>query len=318
MPLDIRLNNSKFFLKRGKSMNTKRIVSIALALVLVFSLAACTRTININVKYEGTAPVAGTASSQPTQAPSTSAPQATESKPADDAQKPADDAQKPADDAQKPADDGAASAELSSSSSKEDIVAEYIKVYNTTKATGTFTGHDAMTCDSVQLDGSENSAVKKIADGMMNSNGTDMQLPPYSSDNPATECLITADDVDSATYTDNGDGTATIKIVPKSVTNSKHFEDPQGKMFNVMEDVASTVDSISVLSWAKGDTASNVNLITEGGYAEVTYDKETKMMTKADYVLVTIADVQHASIKMLLLNDKSAKATFTYTMSFPG
>lgn len=299
-------------------MNAKRIVSIALALVLVFSLAACTRTININVKYEGTAQVAGTqAQVQQTQAQQTSTAQSTEAQTtAEDTQTPADDAQAPADDAQKPADDAAASAELSSSSSKEDIVAEYIKVYNTTKATGTFTGHDTMTCDSVVLDGSENSTVKKLADGFMSASGTDMQLPPYSDDNPAKECLITADDVESATYTDNGDGTATIKITPKSVTSAKHFEDPQGKMFNVMEDIAGALANISVISWSEGDANSNVTLITEGGYAEVTYDKSTKMMTKADYVLITIADVQHANV--LIFKDKSAKATFTYTMSYPG
>lgn len=296
------------------------IVCVAVALILVVSFSARTKTINVNLKVEGGVQSVATATPSASQ-PAASQPAASEpasSAPAaDDAQTPADDAQTPSDDAQTPAgDSGASSAELSSSSSKEDIVAEYIKVYNTTKATGTFTGHDAMECNGVELDGKENGTLTNLAGTFMSANGTDMQLPPYSDDNPAKECLITADDVDSATYTDNGDGTATIKITPKSVTSSKHFEDPQGKMFNVMEDVASAIADISVISWSEGDANSNVTLITEGGYAEVTYDKSTKMMTKADYVLVTIADVQHANV--LFFKDKAARATFTYTMSYPG
>ena len=40
------------------------------------------------------------------------------------------------------------------------------------------------------------------------------------------------------------------------------------------------------------------------------------MMTKADYVLVTYADVTHANV--LVLKDKSASVKFVYTMTYPG
>lgn len=297
-------------------MNTKRVISIALALVLVFSLAACTRTINVNVNYSGAQPVAqNNVASQPA-ASDTNASSADTS----NASQPAStDASKPADNsagADTSASDNASSGELSSTSPKEDIVAEYIKVYNTTKATGTFTGKDSMTCDSVTIDGSENGTVKNLADKFMTANGTNLQLPPYSDTDEGKECKTTAADIDKAEYTDNGDGTATIKLFPASVTNSRKFSDAQGNMFNVMEDVASALANISVLKWSEGDANSNVVLTSGGGYCEVTYDKASKMMTKAEYVLITTADVKHANI--LFLKDKSAVAQFTYVMSFPG
>ncbi len=293
---------------------TARILALVLCLVLsVSALSGCTIKLNINVNNTGSVTPANNTTAAPvTAAPETTAVPASTAAPdaTPDASKPAD---KPAD--SKPADNKPA-AELSSSSSKEDIVAEYVKVYNTTKKAGTFTGHDTMALTSVLIDGKENSMVKSLAAGIVKADAKDMQLPPYTDSNPGMECMITAADVAEATYKDNGDGTATIKIVPISCKNSRRFEDAQGKMFNVMEDVKSTVDGISMISWAEGDTDSNVVLTCDGGYAEVTYDKATKMMTAADYTLITIADVQHANVA--ILKNKSATATFDYKMLFPG
>lgn len=287
-----------------------RILAVVLCLVLsVTALTGCTVNLQVNVKTEGSAtPANNSVTPTPTPAPTTAptTQPAAESKPADES--------KPAEES-KAADQP--SAELSSSSSKADIVAEYIKVYNTTKAAGTFTGHDTMTLTSVKIDGSENETVKKLAAGVVKADAKDMQLPPYTDSDPAKECLITEADISTATYTDNGDGTATIKLVPIACTNSKRFQDAQGKMFNVMEDVKGTLEGISLISWAQGDADSNVTLSCDGGYAEVTYDKASKMMTKADYTLITIADVQHANVSFII-KDKSATATFDYKMLFPG
>lgn len=294
---------------------TSRIIAIVLCLVLAVSaLSGCTIKLNINVNNTGSV----TPANNTTVAPATTAPATTAAPASTAAPDATPDASKPADkpDDSKPADDKPAAAELSASSSKEDIVAEYVKVYNTTKKAGTFTGHDTMALTSVLIDGKENSMVKGLAAGIVKANAKDMQLPPYTDSNPGMECMITAADVAEATYKDNGDGTATIKIVPISCTNSRRFEDAQGKMFNVMEDVKGTVDGISMISWAEGDVDSNVVLTCDGGYAEVTYNKDTKMMTAADYTLITIADVQHANVA--ILKNKSATATFDYKMLFPG
>lgn len=204
----------------------------------------------------------------------------------------------------------------SNPSSKEEIVAEYIKVYNTTKATGSFVGNESMNCDSVEVDGKNQGALSSLANQFMKSEGTGLQLPPYSDSDPSKTCLITAADIQTAEYKDNGDGTATIKLVPNKVANSKRFQDAQGKMFNVMEDssIAGTLASIPVLTWSEGDANSNVKLREEDGYCEVTYNKDTKMMTKANYVLVTYADVTHANV--LFFKDKSATAKFVYTVAY--
>ena len=172
-----------------------------------------------------------------------------------------------------------------------------------------------MSCESIIVDGKENGTLKNLAGKFITANGTDLKLPPTSESNPSLECLITAADVQEATYVDNGDGTATIKITPVETTNDKQFQGAQGKMFNVMEDVGSALASVPVVSWSEGDANSNVTLITKEGYAEVTYNKDTKIMTKADYVLVTYADIVHCNV--LMFKDKSATAKFVYTMSFP-
>ncbi len=294
---------------------TMRIISVVLCLVLAVSaLSGCTIKLNVTVNNQGgsSSQVNNNPTPTPTSTPTPSSTQA--STPAADTSKPAEskpaDASKPAD--SKPAD----SKELSSSSSKEDIVAEYVTVYNTTKKAGTFKGHDTMELVEVMIDGKDNAMIKSAGKSFVKAEGTDMPLPPYSDDNPSIECLTTAADIATATYTDNGDGTATIKLVPIATTNSKKFSDAQGNMFNVMEDVKPTVEGISILKWSEGTTDDNVVLKCDGSYCEVTYDKATKMMTKADYTLITIAEVQHANI--LIFKDKSATAKFEYKMLYPG
>ena len=306
---------------------TIRTIAVLLCVVMVASsLYGC--TINLTVDVQNDAVPAGNNSVvvQPTTPTTTAAPATTAATTAaatDASQPAASDASQPAaSDASQPAasDAGepaapAPSGELSSSSSKEEIVAEYAKVYNATKATGTFLGKDSMTCESIVVDGKDNGTLKNLAGKFITANGTDLKLPPYSDENPANECLITAADVQEATYTDNGDGTATIKITPVETTNDKKYQGAQGKMFNVMEDVGSALASVPVVSWSEGDANSNVTLVTKEGYAEVTYNKDTKIMTKADYVLVTYAEIVHCNV--LMFKDKSATAKFVYTMSFP-
>lgn len=296
--------------------NLKRTISVILCVVLI-AVTFCGCTVNLNIKIDRTGSSPAAADSTPaTQAPATQAP-ATTAAPAGDATTAA-----PSGDATTAAPSGdattAAPADAPAGDPKttEEILKVYAEVYNTTKATGTFTGKNSMECPSIMVDGKDNAALKKIAGPIMASNDTGFQLPPHTDSNPGNECVLTPADIKEATYNDNGDGTATIKLTPVSTTGSKRFEDAQGKMFNVMEDIAPTVAKIPGLSWTEGDAYSNVKLITEGGYAEVTFNKDTKMMTKAEYVLITIADVQHANI--LFLKDKSAQATFKYTESFPG
>ncbi|MCM1365086.1 MAG: hypothetical protein NC122_00950 [Faecalibacterium sp.] len=297
-----------------------RLVSIVLCLVMVVStFYGCTMTINVDLSREGEAVQVGQpetqASTVATQAPATTAPTTATPAATDSTAAPAASDAPSAAPASSEAPSETPAPANAIPTTKEEIVAEYIKVYNTTKATGTFLGKESMNCESVAIDGNVNGTITKLAGTFMTADGTDMQLPPYSDSNPAKECLITADDIDSAEYTDNGDGTATIKLVPKEVKEARKFSDPQGKMFNVMEDVSSTLASVPVLTWSEGDANSNVVLTEKESTATVTFNKDTKMMTAAEYVLITYADVTHANV--LMFKDKSATAKFVYTESFP-
>ncbi len=295
---------------------TFRAIAVLLCVVMVAtSLYGCTINLDVNIENDTAAANNSVQTAAPaTQAPATQAP-ATQAPATTAASGGTSDASQPASSDAGATEAPAAPAGLSSSSSKEEIVAEYAKVYNATKATGTFLGKDSMSCESIMVDGKDNGTLKNLAGKFISANGTDLQLPPSSESNPSMECLITAADVQEATYNDNGDGTATIKITPIETTNDKQFQGAQGKMFNVMEDVGSALASVPVVSWSEGDANSNVTLITKEGYAEVTYNKDTKIMTKADYVLVTYADIVHCNV--LMFKDKSATAKFVYTMSFP-
>ena len=302
-----------------------RIISMVLCVVMLAScFYGCTVKVDVNVKGGSVAVNNGGNNTPNNNQPANPAPQATTAAPANPAPQattaapanPAPEATTAAPVNPAPEATTAAPAANAAPTTPDEILAEYAVVYKTTKAAGTFKGHDTMSCEYVQIDGKDNSAVKSLADGFMKATGTNMDLPPYKGEDNPMECLLTTADIDSATYKDNGDGTATIKIVPKAAENARFKADPQGKSFNVMEDVAGALANISAITWSEGDANSNVKLTEKDGYIEVTYNKDTKMMTKADYVLVTYADVTHANV--LILRDKSASVKFVYTMTYPG
>ena len=295
--------------------NFKRTLSIALALIMIIGLAACTKEITVTVNCDdaiiqalsgnGSASPAGTTAptAQPTTQPTA---QDTTAAPSGD-----DKTEAPAGDDKTEAPSG----ELTSSSSLEEVVAKYAEVYEKTKATGTFLGKSKTTCTSVAIDGKENGAVKAIADKAVGSEGDGTTpLSPSRDDNPGMKCAVKPEDIQSYKFTDNGDGTATIRLEVKPTENSRRFEDPAGDMLDVMEDVKSALASISALSWSEGDANSNV-VLTSSGYCEITYDKSTDMMTKAEYMLYTDAVAQHMNI--LFFKDKSAAASFEYVVQYP-
>lgn len=203
-------------------------------------------------------------------------------------------------------------------STPAEILAVYNDVYNKTKATGTFLGRSEMKISDITLDGSANALVAKAAEAAVNGTDENLVLPP-SDDNPANymASMLTEADIASITYKDNGDGTATIHIVPHDVTNPKKGKDAQGRMFNVVDDFGPMLEekgSVLSLGWAQGDAASNCTAVSSG-WADVTFDKNTHIMTKAQYDLKTQMSVTHLNV--LFLKDKSVAFTTDYLMTFP-
>lgn len=301
-----------------KHSKTILCLAIALIVVLMLEIRDTNKPHEINAKLEGDpaaiqAVLGGSSAQQPAAAPAVTQPAAPQTTTPAATQPSGDNTDKPAgDNGDKPA----APAELSSSSSLEEVVAKYAEVYEKTKATGTFLGKSKTTCTAIAIDGKSNGAVKAIADAAIGSEGDGTTpLSPSRDDNPGLECAVKASDIESYSYTDNGDGTATIRLDVKPTQNSRRFQDPAGDMLDVMEDLKGTLASVSALSWSEGDADSNV-VLTSKGYCEVTYDKSTDMMTKAIYVLYTDADVQHANV--LFFKNKNATASFEYTVTYPG
>ncbi len=223
----------------------------------------------------------------------------------------------------------------------DDVVNYYVEAYNYSKSltaqytdsdgnTQTFyklLGEEELTVDNILIDGAENSMINSLVPGIVSGlyspglNG----LVPSSNRNPdldvdddgvsyATSRLV-SDDLLDANVTDNGDGTITLQLQPKSVNMSYPGQDAQGHVFQSLGAIDSVVDSISVLSWSEGTTADNCIVDYRGGVATVTIDTSTKEITSADYVMKAYVSVTHASISVI--KDKSASLLITMEWSYP-
>ncbi|MCC8016614.1 MAG: hypothetical protein LIO43_04445, partial [Clostridiales bacterium] len=137
--------------------------------------------------------------------------------------------------------------------------------------------------------------------------------------NPGTfdfrKSYLTVDDVQACNAKDNGDGTITLVIMPKSGSMSMRGEDPQGRFFQVLGDIGATVDSISVLSWASGTTEENCIVDYSGGTGTITIDTATKTITAADYHMAVKVEVIHANVTVI--RDKSASIDISYDLTYP-
>lgn len=203
---------------------------------------------------------------------------------------------------------------LTASSGKEEIVSEYIRIYNNTRSNPSFTGSDNMDFSNLIVNGNENKTVENLF-GKLASNysgATGIPLPPYEDEKDgvystqyAETCLITADDIEQASYADNGNGTATIRLVPKTCVNSSRYGDSQGKMFNV----------INFSNNSDGSFAEELRITNGGGWCEVTYDKASLQMVNAQYVLK--AEVYLKNPNLPLLKNKEIQFNMEYTANYP-
>lgn len=222
-----------------------------------------------------------------------------------------------------------------------DVINYYIECFNKTKAqTAKYKNEDGSTSDyyallgvddlkveDLLIDGKENGTISGLVPGIVGglfSKGIN-GLPPSTNKNPAEDLdkdgvsfatsRIVPEDILATSVADNGDGTITITLQPKLTELSVPGMDAQGHVFNTLGDITGVVDSISVLSWASGDTASNVKCNYMGGTAVVKIDTKTGLITEADYHEVVKIAVTHASVA--IIKDKSASLTVRYDMHYP-
>lgn len=223
----------------------------------------------------------------------------------------------------------------------DDVVAYYNTAYDKTKAETreyidsdgntavwySLLGEETLEVKNIMIEGKENGTINGLVPSVVGSlyspglNGLspcenrDPNLDVDENGDSLQTSRLTAEDVLDANVVDNGDGTITLQIQPVKVNMSHKGVDAQGHLFSTLGAIDSTVDSISILSWASGTTAENVIVNYQGGYATVTIDTASGLITTADYHMEAHIAVQHASVTVL--KDKSATLLVTYDIHFP-
>lgn len=225
--------------------------------------------------------------------------------------------------------------------SVEDVVNYYVECYNYTKTlTAPYTeggeaktyykllGDETLNIENLLVEGKSNDVINKLVPGIVGGifsgsvkglSPSDNRDPQYDTKNDgANDCrtsALTADDVLACNVVDNGDGTINITIQPKAVVLSMPCQDAQGRFFNTLGDISSTVEKISVLSFSQGTINDNFVVDYKGGTGTITIDTSTGEITAADYVMNVHIDVTHANVTVL--KDKSASLDIVYANHFP-
>ncbi len=228
-------------------------------------------------------------------------------------------------------------------SSTEDVVNYYVECYNNTKSMtvdGTYDGSpikaykllgdETLNVENLLVEGKSNSTIDSLVPGIVGGlfTGGVKSLSPGNSLEPKndfqetssgkidrTVSHLTADDVLACNVTDNGDGTITLVIQPKAQTLAMPGEDSQGRFFNVLGDISSVVNSITVLSFSEGTIDDNFVVNYAGGTGTIKINVANKEIVEADYNMNVHIDVKHANVA--ILKDKSASLDIKYANHFP-
>lgn len=225
--------------------------------------------------------------------------------------------------------------------SPEDVVNYYVEAYNYTKTltaeyveggeTKSFyklLGEEVLNVENLLVEGKSNATINNLVPGIVGGlfTGGVNGLSPAGGKDKASDFRddgkvdqstshLTVDDVLACNVVDNGDGTITLNIQPKQAILAMPDQDPQGRFFNVLGDISSVVNSISVLSFSEGTIDENFVVTYAGGVGEITIDTKTKEITSAVYTMAVHIDVKHANVA--ILKDKKAALDIKYVCTFP-
>ncbi|MCM1115879.1 MAG: hypothetical protein NC397_10340 [Clostridium sp.] len=223
----------------------------------------------------------------------------------------------------------------------DDVVNYYVECFNYTKTlTAEYTeggeaktyykllGDENLGVENLLVEGKSSDIIDKLVPTILDKlfKGSVKGLSPSDNRDPnndtrddgkidCTKSHLTVDDVLDANVVDNGDGTINITIQPKAAVLAMPDADPQGRFFNVLGDISSTVESIDVLSFSEGTINDNFVVNYQGGTGTVTIDTATGEITAADFVMMVHIDVKHANVAVL--KNKNASLDIRYTNHFP-
>ncbi len=190
-----------------------------------------------------------------------------------------------------------------------------------------------MTVGDVMIDGKANAVVNNLVPGIVSGmfKPTPYGLVPCYNRNPDLDnnkddehkkndwdfrtSHFTAEDVLACYVKDNGDGTITIGIQPKAAEMAIRGEDSQGRFFEVLGDIGGVVGSIDMVKFEQGGADENVKVTYKGGTGVVKIDTKTKEIVEADYEMISVVNVTHATITVI--KDKSATLNISYKNHYP-
>ncbi|MCM1284549.1 MAG: hypothetical protein NC213_02755 [Acetobacter sp.] len=208
------------------------------------------------------------------------------------------------------------SGDITNDSTNEEIAKYYNEVMKISKADKSFQGDDNLSIGDVELNGDTKESVKNMILSIGNSaisafSGGDYEVYlPYVDQ----DVEILPDDIESFTVTDNGD-TLTLNIKPVAEENvTKRLNGPQGRFFEVYEDIQTAVSQVQQISFPDG-VDDSLKIDYYGGTVNFTIDKETKKIISGSTEMIAILNITNAKVTILTL--KSCTVSLKYKVDYP-
>lgn len=205
------------------------------------------------------------------------------------------------------------------------LTAEYVEAGNPSTYYKLL-GQEELFVENLLVEGNSNETINKLVPSIVGNlfkggvnglspSGGKLSENDIRGDQSQATSQLQVEDVLMANVKENEDGTIDITIQPKAQILAMPNEDPQGRFFNVLGDISSTVESISVLSFSEGTIEDNFVVNYAGGSGTVTIDTSTGEIVKANYEMKVHIDVKHANVT--ILKNKNASLDIRYICTFP-
>ncbi|MCC8023183.1 MAG: hypothetical protein LIO46_05310 [Clostridiales bacterium] len=206
--------------------------------------------------------------------------------------------------------------EILPDSTADEVAAYYNLVMQQNKEQGELTGTSHYEFQDVDPGIELGSTLQKTLDNTLEAikemyypPASDVQLPHQD-----RQVDVSGSDIESFEVKDNG-ATYTLKIYPKSESNpTRSLAGSQGMFFEIMENINKVLRENSYLQFS--DTISNsLDITYQGGYVELTVEKDTLEITKATFqrrAEVHVTNVQLA----VLVHLEDASCTTVYTVNY--